>query len=60
MRYIRKIPRGRSLNAPLLHGDHRRPVTRREMLSAGLLTGAGAVMMPTLASLLRPRGILRM
>jgi hypothetical protein len=52
MRYIRKIPRGRPLDAPILHGDHRRPVTRREMLSAGLLTGAGAVVMPTLAGLL--------
>lgn len=54
MRYIRKIPKGRHVNAPILHGDHRRPVTRREMLSAGLLTGAGAVVMPTLASLLAP------
>src|SRR5690606_23695635 len=53
MRYIRKIPKARGLNDPILHGDHRRPVTRREMLSAGLLTGAGAVVMPTLGSLLR-------
>src|SRR5690606_38521197 len=52
MRYIRKIPRGRGLNEPILHGDHRRPVTRREMLSAGLITGAGAVIMPTLAGLM--------
>ncbi len=52
MRYLRKIPRARGLDDPILHGDHRRPVTRREMLSAGLLTGAGAVVMPTLASLL--------
>src|SRR5690606_2018877 len=52
MRYIRKIPKARGLNEPILHGDHRRPVTRREMLSAGLITGAGTVIMPTLASLL--------
>ncbi|HWL63685.1 MAG TPA: hypothetical protein VNQ32_12860 [Steroidobacteraceae bacterium] len=52
MRYIRKIPKARGLNEPILHGDHRRPVTRREMLSAGLITGAGAVVMPTLAGLL--------
>lgn len=55
MRYIRKIPKGRGLDEPVLHGDHRRPVTRRELLSAGLLTGSAGVMMPTLASLLAPR-----
>jgi len=55
MRYIRKIPRGRGLNEPILHGDHRRPVTRREMLSAGLITGAASVVMPTLGSLLASR-----
>ena len=54
MRYIRKIPRGRGLNEPILHGDHRRPVTRRELLSAGLITGSASVMMPTLAGLLAP------
>ncbi|HUG72280.1 MAG TPA: hypothetical protein VMK82_02540 [Steroidobacteraceae bacterium] len=55
MRYIRKIPKGRGLNEPVMHGDHRRPVTRRELLSAGLITGAGSVMLPSLASLLAPR-----
>ena len=55
MRYIRKVPRGRGLNEPILHGDHRRPVTRREMLSAGLITGAASVVMPTLGSLLASR-----
>ncbi len=46
MRYIRKIPKARGLNEPILHGDHRRPVTRREMLSAGLITGAATVIVP--------------
>src|SRR5688572_17631709 len=55
MRYIRKVPRRRGLNEPILHGDHRRPVTRREMLSAGLITGAASVVMPTLGSLLASR-----
>ncbi len=36
---------------PRLYGDHRRPVTRREFLSSGLLTGAGLVAGPTLFSL---------
>jgi hypothetical protein len=55
MRYIRKIPKARGLNEPILHGDHRRPVTRRELLSAGLLTGAASVVMPTLGGLLASR-----
>jgi hypothetical protein len=48
MRYIRKIPKARGLNEPILHGDHARPVSRREMLSAGLITGAASVIMPSL------------
>jgi hypothetical protein len=48
MRYIRKIPKGRGLNEPLLHGDHPRPVTRRELLSAGLLAGSASVIVPGL------------
>lgn len=48
MRYIRKIPKGRGLNEPLLYGDHARPVTRRQMLSAGLITGAASVFVPGL------------
>ena len=48
MRYIRKIPKGRGLNEPILHGDHPRPVTRRQMLSAGLITGSATVFVPGL------------
>jgi hypothetical protein len=51
MRYIRKIPRGRGLNEPILHGDHPRPVTRRELLSAGLVTGSASVIVPGLGLL---------
>ncbi|MGC4028395.1 MAG: hypothetical protein QM696_05965 [Steroidobacteraceae bacterium] len=56
MRYIRKIPKGRGLDEPILHGDHRRPVTRREFLSAGLTTGAATVVVPAAAGLLAARG----
>src|SRR6187549_4136737 len=52
MRYIRKIPRGRGLNEPILHGDHRQPVSRRDFLSAGLITGSATVVLPTMLSLL--------
>lgn len=55
MRYIRKIPKGRGLNEPLLFGDHRKPVTRRELLSAGLITGSASVMMPSLMGMLAAR-----
>jgi hypothetical protein len=52
MRYIRKIPKGRGLNEPILHGDHSKPVTRRDFLSAGLVTGSATVMLPTATSML--------
>jgi hypothetical protein len=55
MRYIRKIPKGRGLNEPILHGDHARPVTRREMLSAGLITGSASVILPSAMGLLASR-----
>jgi hypothetical protein len=55
MRYLRKIPRGRGLNEPILHGDHARPVTRREFLSAGLVTGTATVVVPSALSLVAAR-----
>ncbi len=36
--------------------DHAKPVTRRDFLSAGLVTGSATVMVPTVASLLAARG----
>src|SRR6185369_10837752 len=56
MRYIRKIPKGRGLNEPILHADHARPVSRRDFLSAGLITGSATVIVPTLASMLASPG----
>ena len=35
-------------DAPLLYPDHARPVTRRDFIRQGLLSGAGIVMAPTL------------
>jgi hypothetical protein len=54
MRYIRKIPKSRGLNEPILHGDHPRPVTRREMLAAGLISGSASVIVPSMG-LFAPR-----
>ncbi len=37
---------------PLLHPDHPRPVTRREFISQGFATGAGAVLAPSMLGML--------
>jgi len=39
------------INDPLRHPDHARPVTRRDFLSQGFITGAGLLAGPTLFSL---------
>lgn len=40
-----------SPDAPLLHEDHKRPVTRRDFLAQGFITGSATVMGPTIFSL---------
>ena len=42
----KKPPRPHALHEPFLHDDHKRPVTRRELLSAGLMGTTGMVMAP--------------
>ncbi|MDH5328137.1 MAG: general secretion pathway protein GspF [Gammaproteobacteria bacterium] len=36
---------------PILHSDHKRPVSRRDFLRAGLITSSAAVMVPSLMTL---------
>jgi hypothetical protein len=51
----KKPPRPHAPGEPILHDDHKRPVTRRELLSAGLLGASGLVMAPAwLGALLKP------
>jgi hypothetical protein len=51
----KKPPRPHALHQPILHPDHPRPVTRRELLSAGFLGASGLVMAPAwLAGLFKP------
>ena len=51
----KKLPRPHALHEPILHENHPRPVTRRELLSAGFLGASGLVMAPAwLAALLKP------
>lgn len=38
-------------DAPLLHENHKKPVTRRDFLAQGLIAGSGLVMGPTIFSL---------
>ena len=48
----KKLPRAHGLNEPILHADHSRPVTRRDFISSGLLTGPAVVAAGGLLTLL--------
>jgi hypothetical protein len=56
MFFIRKkLPRSHAPGEPLLHANHKRPVTRRELLGAGLATAPAIVVGPAwLAAALKP------
>jgi len=43
----KKLPPGRKLHEPLLHPDHPKPVTRRQLLAAGLLSSQAYVLVPS-------------
>lgn len=48
--------RALSLDEPIRHGSHKRPVTRRDFLAQGFMTGAATVVAPALlGTLLNPR-----
>jgi len=54
----KKAPRPHAPGEPLLHEDHKRPVTRRELLGAGLISAPAVVVGPAwLGSLLRSAGV---
>lgn len=51
----KKLPRPKAPGEPLLHQNHRRPVTRRELLGAGLASAPAMVVGPAwLAAALKP------
>src|SRR6185312_5340434 len=51
-----KRQRALALDEPIKHGSHKRPVTRRDFLAQGFLTGSATVVAPAvLAALLNPR-----
>ncbi|PIE40738.1 MAG: general secretion pathway protein GspF [Gammaproteobacteria bacterium] len=48
---VRKKPAFLSPDAPLMHADHRRPVSRRDLIRQGFMAGAGAALIPSALSL---------
>jgi len=52
MYLLKKSPRGLGLNEPIKHESHKRPVTRRDFISQGFLTGPAMVAAPTLLTML--------
>jgi len=52
MYLLKKSPRGLGLNDPIKHESHKRPVTRRDFISQGFLTGPAMVAAPTLLTML--------
>jgi hypothetical protein len=48
----KKLPRAHGLDEPILHADHRRPVSRRDFISSGLMTGPAVVAAGGLLALL--------
>ena len=46
-----KPPRKLGLDEPIRHGSHKRPVTRRDFIAAGFLTGPAVIAGPTIFSL---------
>jgi hypothetical protein len=51
----KKLPRPHAPGEPLLHASHKRPITRRELLGAGLASAPAVVVGPAwLAAMLKP------
>jgi hypothetical protein len=51
----KKLPRPHAPGEPLLHENHKRPVTRRELLGAGLVSAPAVVVAPAwVAAMLKP------
>ena len=48
----KKLPRAHGLNEPILHADHRPPVSRRDFIATGLMTGPAVVAAGGLLALL--------
>jgi hypothetical protein len=54
-----KLPRAHGVDEPILHGDHPRPVTRRDFVSTGLVKGPAVVAVGGLLGMLVRSGLAR-
>lgn len=52
----KKLPRAHGVDEPILHGDHARPVTRRDFVSAGLIKGPAVIATSGLLGMLMRSG----
>ena len=52
----KKLPRAHGVDEPILHGDHSRPVTRRDFVSTGLIKGPAVVAAGGLLAMLARSG----
>ena len=48
----KKLPRAHGLDEPILHSDHSRPVSRRDFISTGIMTGPAVVAAGSLLAML--------
>src|SRR5687768_5643971 len=52
MYLLKKSPRTLGLDEPIRHENHKRPVTRRDFISQGFITGPAVVAVPSLLTML--------
>jgi len=55
----KKLPRAHGLDEPILHSDHPRPVTRRDFVASGLITGPAVVAVTGMLGMLARAGVSR-
>jgi hypothetical protein len=55
----KKLPRAHGLDEPILHADHPRPVSRRDFISNGIMTGPAVVAAGSLLAMLARTGVVR-
>ena len=52
MYILKKGPRTLGVDEPIRHENHKRPVTRRDFISQGFMTGPAVVAVPTVLGML--------
>ena len=52
MYLLKKSPRGLGVNDPILDNGHGKPVTRREMIARGFMTGPAVIAAPSVLAMM--------